>query len=149
MRKTVFSIIIASIVGIFVFACSTDAKKPISISVDEDVVVALSNYVEGDSVNATPACLLEDTVRISELLYHSEDDEITVPFKFSDTTKYAEITEHNLEKKIAISINGRVVSTPVVKMRIENGACSATLPKSQILDIFPKVRVEDFNSIKN
>lgn len=62
---------------------------------------------------------------------------ITVPFNFSDTTKYAAIIEANLDKRIAISVNGKVVSKPVVKTKLTNGACSILLTEEQTKQLFP------------
>ena len=109
--------------------CTT--KTPSKINVDGNVVAAV--YSVSDTVNSTVAtteCLLEETVHITELLQYPHDEEITMPFHFTDTTKYAEITGNN----------GHIVSTPVVKMKISNGACSVTLPESQILPAKPTMR---------
>ena len=66
-----------------------------------------------------------------------------MPFNFSDTAKYAEITENNLGKRIAIAINGQVVSTPVVKMKIDNGACSVVLDDAQVAKLLPNVNIKN------
>ena len=119
--------------------CTT--KTPSKINVGGNVVAAV--YSVSDTVNSTVAtteCLLEETVHITELLQYPHDEEITMPFHFTDTTKYAEITGENIGKRIAIGINGHIVSTPVVKMKISNGACSVTLPESQILPAKPTMR---------
>lgn len=138
--NSLFSVLLASLVAIYAIACSGNAQNPSKINVDEDIIVAIYPTIDnGDTVEAISPCLLEDTVHVSELIHYPGDDGITIPFNLSDTTKYAEITERNIEKRIAISINGRVVSTPVVKMKIANGACSVILPKSQISTIFPAI----------
>lgn len=72
-----------------------------------------------------------------------------MPFNFSATTKYAEITESNLDKRIAISVNGQVVSTPIVKMKLDNGACSVELNDAQIADLFPNVNVKELKTANN
>ena len=69
-----------------------------------------------------------------------------MPFIFSDTAKYAELTGNSLGKRIAISVNGQVVSTPVVKMKIENGACSVVLDEVQRKALFPNITIEGLNS---
>ena len=138
--NSLFSVLLASLVAIYAIACSGNAQNPSKINVDEDIIVAIYPTIDnGDTVEAISPCLLEDTVHVSELIHYPGDDGITIPFNLSDTTKYAEITERNIEKRIAISINGRVISTPVVKMKIANGACSVILPKSQISTIFPTI----------
>lgn len=148
--NSLFSVLLASLVALYAIACSGNAQNPSKINVDEDIIVAIYPTIDnGDTVEAISPCLLEDTVHVSELIHYPGDDGITIPFNLSDTTKYAEITERNIEKRIAISINGRVVSTPVVKMKIANGACWVILPKSQISTIFPTITIEDLNKIKN
>lgn len=138
--NSLFSVLLASLVALYAIACSGNAQNPSKINVDEDIIVAIYPTIDnGDTVEAISPCLLEDTVHVSELIHYPGDDGITIPFNLSDTTKYAEITERNIEKRIAISINGRLVSTPVVKMKIANGACSVILPKSQISTIFPTI----------
>lgn len=138
--NSLFSVLLASLVALYAIACSGNAQNPSKINVDEDIIVAIYPTIDnGDTVEAISPCLLEDTVHVSELIHYPGDDGITIPFNLSDTAKYAEITERNIEKRIAISINGRVVSTPVVKMKIANGACSVILPKSQISTIFPTI----------
>lgn len=138
--NSLFSVLLASLVAIYAIACSGNAQNPSKINVDEDIIVAIYPTIDnGDTVEAISPCLLEDTVHVSELIHYPGDDGITIPFNLSDTAKYAEITERNIEKRIAISINGRVLSTPVVKMKIANGACSVILPKSQISTIFPTI----------
>lgn len=69
-----------------------------------------------------------------------------MPFTFSDTAKYAELTGNSLGKRIAISVNGQVVSTPVVKMKIENGACSVVLDEAQRKALFPNINIEELKS---
>ncbi len=138
--NSLFSVLLANLVAICAIACSGNAQNPPKINVDEDIIVAIYPTIDnGDTVEAISPCLLEDTVHVSELIHYPGDDGITIPFNLSDTAKYAEITERNIEKRIAISINGRVLSTPVVKMKIANGACSVILPKSQISTIFPTI----------
>lgn len=138
--NSLFSVLLASLVALYAIACSSNAQNPSKINVDEDIIVAIYPTIDnGDTVEAISPCLLEDTVHVSELIHYPGDDGITIPFNLSDTAKYAEITERNIEKRIAISINGRVLSTPVVKMKIANGACSVILPKSQISTIFPTI----------
>ena len=138
--NSLFSVLLANLVAICAIACSGNAQNPSKINVDEDIIVAIYPTIDnGDTVEAISPCLLEDTVHVSELIHYPGDDGITIPFNLSDTAKYAEITERNIEKRIAISINGRVLSTPVVKMKIAHGACSVILPKSQISTIFPTI----------
>ena len=144
-RSSIFSILLASLVSLIAIACNANTEDPTKISVDQDVIVAIySTSQNGGVVDTISPCLMEETVHISELLHYPNDKGITVPLNLSDTTKYAEITESNLDKRIAIAINGQVVSTPVVKMRLDNGACSVVLDDTQVAKLFPNVNIEDF-----
>lgn len=146
-RNSFFSILLASLVSFMAIACNANAEDPTKISVDQDVMVAIySTSQNGGVVDMISPCLLEETVHISELLHYPDDEGLTMPFSISDTAKYAEITESNLGKRIAIAINGQVVSTPVVKMRLDNGACSVVLDDTQVAKLFPNVNIEDFKS---
>ena len=85
---------------------------------------------------------MKETVHISELVRYPDDNEITMPFHFKDVEQYAQITETNIDKRIAIIINGDIVSTPVIKIKISDGACSVLLSKEQIAKYFPNIQVE-------
>ena len=144
-RNSIVSFLLASLVGILAIACS--AKTPAKVSVDKDLSVAIYSTTErAGSIDTVSPCLLTEPVHISELLRYPDDNGITMPFTLSNTAKYAEITEDNLEKRIAISVNGQVLSTPVVKMKIENGACSVILDEKQTTDLFPTINIEDLKS---
>lgn len=146
-RYSVFTILLASLVSLIAIACNAKVEGPTKISVDQDFKVAIfSTSGNGGAVDTISPCLLEETVHISELLHYPDDEGVTMPFSISDTAKYAEITESNLDKRIAIAINGQVVSTPVVKMRLDNGACSVVLDDTQVAKFFPNVSIEDFKS---
>ncbi len=146
-RNSVFPILLASLVSLIAIACNAKAEGPTQISVDQDLKVAIYSTSEnGSVVDTISPCLLEETVHISELLHYPDDEGVTMPFSIADTAKYAEITESNLDKRIAIAINGQVVSTPVVKMRLDNGACSVVLDDIQVAKFFPNVSIEDFKS---
>ena len=140
-RNLIVTFLFASLVGILAIACS--AKTPAKVSVDKDISVAIYSTTEREgAIDTVSPCLLAETVHISELLRYPDDDEITVPFNFKDVEKYAQITETNLDKSIAIIINGDIVSTPVIKMKISDGACSVLLSKEQIAKYFPNIQVE-------
>ena len=146
-RNSFFSLLLASLVSLIAIACNANTEDPTKISVDKDVIVTIySTSQNGGVVDTISPCLMEETVHISELLHYPNDKGITLPFNLSDTTKYAEITESNLDKRIAIAINGQIVSTPVVKMRLDNGACSVVLDNTQVDKLFPNVNIEDFQS---
>lgn len=144
-RNLIVTFLFASLVGILAIACS--AKTPAKVSVDKDISVAVYSTIEREgAIDAVSPCLLTETVHISELLRYPDDNGITMPFTLSDTAKYAEITGNNLEKRIAISVNGQVLSTPVVKMRIENGACSVILDEKQTKELFPTINIDELKS---
>ena len=137
-NNSIISILVASFIGIPVIACNTNAEAPAKVSVDKNVVVSIYPTIDkGDTIEIVSPCLMEETVHISELLHYPDDDSFTMPFNFSDTAKYAEITERNLDRRIAISLNGEVVSTPVARMKSEDGACSVALDEAQAKALFP------------
>lgn len=144
-KNLIVTFLLASFVGILAIACS--AKTPAKVSVDKDISVAVYSTVKSEgTIDTVSPCLLTETVHISELLRYPDDEGITMPFTLSDTAKYAEITGDNLEKRIAISINGQILSTPVVKMKIKNGACSVILDEKQAKDLFPTINIEELKS---
>ena len=148
-KKSIFTILTASLVCILAVACKANADTPSKVNVDKDVIVAIYSTFNNEGVTDTVSpCLLEETVHVSELLHYSGDEGLTMPFNLSDTTKFAEITATNLDKRIAIVINGQVISTPVVKMRLDNGACSVVLDDAQMAKLFPNVNMEELKSNK-
>ena len=157
-KQSIFTILTASLVCILAVACKANADTPSKVNVDKDVIVAIYSTFNNEGVTDTVSpCLLEETVHVSELLHYSGDEGLTMPFNLSDTTKHEhihhisevkEITATNLDKRIAIVINGQVISTPVVKMRLDNGACSVVLDDAQMAKLFPNVNMEELKSNK-
>jgi len=146
-KQSIFTILTASLVCILAVACKANADTPSKVNVDKDVIVAIYSTFNNEGVMDTVSpCLLEETVHVSELLHYSGDEGLTMPFNLSDTTKFAEITATNLDKRIVIVINGQVISTPVVKMRLDNGACSVVLDDVQVTKLFPNVNMEILKS---
>ncbi len=146
-KKSIFTILIASLGCIFAVACKSNPDTPSKVDMDKDVIVAIYSTSENeDRTDTVSPCLLEEIVHVSELLHYSGDEGVTMPFNLSDTTKYAEITASNLDKRIAIVINGQVVATPVVKMRLDNGACSVVLDDAQVTKLFPNINMEGLKS---
>ena len=146
-KQLIFTILTASLVCILAVACKANADTPSKVNVDKDVIVAIYSTFNNEGVTDTVSpCLLEETVHVSELLHYSGDEGLTMPFNLSDTTKFAEITATNLDKRIAIVINGQVISTPVVKMRLDNGACSVVLDDAQVTKLFPNINMEGLKS---
>lgn len=149
-RNSVISAILAGILGVLVNACNYNSNAPSEVIVNRDIEVAIySTSDKGGVVDTISPCLMKETIHISELLHYPNDEGITMPFNLSDTTKYAEITASNLDKRIAISVNGQVVSTPVVKMELDNGACSVILNDAQIADLFPNVNINELKASNN
>ena len=146
-KQLIFTILTASLVCILAVACKANADTPSKVNVDKDVIVAIYSTFNNEGVMDTVSpCLLEETVHVSELLHYSGDEGLTMPLNLSDTTKFAEITATNLDKRIVIVINGQVISTPVVKMRLDNGACSVVLDDVQVTKLFPNVNMEILKS---
>ena len=146
-KQLIFTILTASLVCILAVACKANADTPSKVNVDKDVIVAIYSTFNNEGVTDTVSpCLLEETVHVSELLHYSGDEGLTMPLNLSDTTKFAEITATNLDKRIVIVINGQVISTPVVKMRLDNGACSVVLDDVQVTKLFPNVNMEILKS---
>ncbi len=144
MRTNNFiTILLAIIITMFAIGCSNNSQKPDTFKINAEIPVELClTENQNGSIIAVQPSLMKDTVHISELVRYPGDNEITAPFYFKDIEKYAQITEANLDKRIAICINGEIVSTPVIKMKISNGACSVLLSKKQIANYFPNIHVE-------
>ncbi len=141
MRNSFFTILFASILGTIAISCNDKSNAP--IKVDREFVVAIYSTTDRDgALDTISPCLLEETVHISELRHYPNDEDLTMPFNLSDTIKYAEITETNLNKRIAICINGQVAYTPVVKMRLNNGACSVLIDDELMKELFPEVNIK-------
>lgn len=142
-----FTILLASILGIIAISCNDKSNAPMKVNVNRDLVVAIYSTADIDgAIEPVTPCLLEETVHISELLLYPNDKGITMPFVLSDTIKYAKITEGNLNKRIAIFINGQVVSTPVVKMKLDNGRCSVMLDDTQFTTLFPNINIQELQA---
>lgn len=136
-RKLIISA--ATAFSLFILGCTANTNALTKISVNKTINIAVSQTEEReDSIIPVLPYLIEETIHISELVRYPQDNGlITIPFNFSDTKKYADITEANLEKRIAISVNGNVIYTPVVKAKLNNGACLVLLTKEQAEQLFP------------
>lgn len=138
-------------VGMLVIGCGNrqEAPKEEPVSKSMDIAIFAAVQTEGEFTPVEPA-LLQEKVSVDKLLHYDRDgDFITVPFHFKDSTIYAKITEEYIDKHIAITADGEVVATPMVKMRIGNGACSFLLSKEQALMLFPKENIEKLLSGSN
>lgn len=65
------------------------------------------------------------------------DGNIQVAFKFSDTAKWAAITQDNTGKRLAIFVNGKLINAPQINTTITSGNCSVTFPASQAHKYLP------------
>lgn len=125
-------------------ACAGGAMQSDEVKVDTVLTVAIFNVTEVDGVfTSVQPPLITDTVSVSRLIhYPGYGDSITVPFQFNDTVCYADITRSNINRRIAIAVDGNVVATPMVKMQIDNGACSFMLSRQQAERLFSKSAID-------
>lgn len=139
--SAIFTICLAAILAI---GCGDKKEWPKQETIDKNLNIAIYAATETDGQLApVEPPLLQEIVSLHEIIhYDSDGDFITVPFRFKDSTKYARITAANINKRIAITANGEIVATPIVKMRIGNGACSFLLSKEQAKRLFTKEKVE-------
>lgn len=72
--------------------------------------------------------LISERVQIKELYKWPDDsDHIQVSFNFYDKEKWAAITRNNIGRRLAMSVDGKLVCDPQVNMAIEEGACAVSL----------------------
>ncbi|MDE6495589.1 MAG: hypothetical protein K2L30_05075 [Duncaniella sp.] len=137
MKHLLLSIISTALVAISTGAC-VEKSTPKVTEVDKNLKISIYQTETKDgTVTPVPPALLEETVHISNLVHYAENgDSVTVPFYFSNVEKYSEITGNNIEKQIAIGINGKIIATPTVKMQLNNGACSVLLSQEQVSELF-------------
>ena len=144
VTKLFFAIMTVCTIGILVIGCGNKNELPQEESVNQNLNVAIyaATETEGKITPLEPA-LLQECVSLDKIIHYDRDgDYITVPFQFKDSVGYAKITEANIGKRIVITVNGEVVATPMVQMRIGNGACSVLLSKEQAQKLFPEEKIE-------
>lgn len=142
-RQILLSVILTVFVGLVFITCTFNSNVPSKIDVDKNLTVAVySTERNNGPTEVSSSYLIEETVHVSELLQYPKEDWLTVPFNFTDTVKWAEITESYINKRIAISVDGHIVYTPVIKMKLENGACSVILNPKQTKELFPGINFE-------
>ena len=144
IKRLFFAIMTACTIGILVIGCGNKNELPQEESVNQNLNVAIyaATETEGKITPLEPA-LLQECVSLDKIIHYDRDgDYITVPFQFKDSVGYAKITEANIGKRIVITGNGEVVATPMVQMRIGNGACSVLLSKEQAQKLFPEEKIE-------
>lgn len=120
--------------------CSGRSEAPIRISVDKYFTIALLPE-ETSATDTQSAALLREKVHVTELVRYPGEETATMPFTFTDVKKYAGITGSNIGKRIAVSVNGEITSSPMVKMQIDNGACSVILDSLQLSRLFPEIKI--------
>lgn len=77
--------------------------------------------------------VLSEKVKVTEVnSISSYGGDVQVAFKFPDADKWAEITRKNIGKRLAIFVNGQLMSAPQVNTEIEHGNCSVTIPASGV-----------------
>lgn len=144
IKRLFFAIMTACTIGILVIGCGNKNELPQEEGVNQNLNVAIyaATETEGKITPLEPA-LLQECVSLDKIIHYDRDgDYITVPFQFKDSVGYAKITEANIGKRIVITVNGEVVATPMVQMRIGNGACSVLLSKEQAQKLFPEEKIE-------
>lgn len=120
--------------------CSGHSEAPATLSVDKYFTIVLFP----EEINATDSqsvALFREKVHVTQLISYPGEETVTMPFAFTDVKKYAGITGSNIGKRIAVSINGEITSSPMVKMQIDNGACSVTLDSLQLSRLFPEIKI--------
>lgn len=125
--------------------CSDRSEAPVRISVDKYFTIDLFPE-ETSATDTQSAALLREKVHVTELVRYPSEETVTMPFTFTDVKKYAGITGSNIGKRIAVSVNGEITSSPMVKMQIDNGACSVTLDSLHISRLFPEIKIRSLQS---
>jgi preprotein translocase subunit SecD len=144
VTRLFFAIMTVCTIGILVIGCGNKNELPQEETVNRNLNVAIyaAMETEGKITPLEPA-LLQECISLDKIIHYDRDgDYITVPFQFKDSVGYAKITEANIGKRIVITVDGEVVATPMVQMRIGNGACSVLLSKEQAQNMFPKEKIE-------
>lgn len=88
--------------------------------------------------------ILSEKVKITEnnsIMSYGGD--IQVAFKFPDVDRWATVTRQNIGKRLAIFVNGRLMSAPQVNTSIESGSCSVTFPAEVKDDYLPNFDLEN------
>lgn len=74
--------------------------------------------------------LLSENVSIREIEEISNNkDVLQLFFTLSDKERFATITKANINKKLAMSVNGEIVYIPTVMNEITSGNCTVIIPK--------------------
>lgn len=144
IKRLLFTFLSVCSIVILGAGCGNKNQWPDEETVNKNLNIAIyaATETDGTFIPVEPM-LLQENVAIDKLLHYDGDsDLITVPFRFKNSVEYAKITAENVGRHIVITADGEVVSTPMVKMRIDNGACSFLLSKYQAQKFFPKDIIE-------
>ncbi len=145
VTRLFLSIMTVCTIGILVIGCGKKNELPQVETVNQNLNVAIYAAMENEGeITPLEPALLQECVSLHKIIhYDSDGDYITVPFQFKDSVGYAEIPEANIGKRIVITVDGEVATTPMVKMRIGNGACSFLVSKEQAQSLFPRTEIEN------
>lgn len=151
LKKPFLSVITICAISLHIAGCGNKNETPNEAIIRMNMNVAIYAAIETDGqIAPAPPALLQEMVSLDKLLHYDRDgDCITVPFHFKDSELFAKITESNINKRIVITADGEVVSSPLVRMRIANGACSFLLSEEQAQKFFPKETIEKLLAGKN
>lgn len=89
--------------------------------------------------------LLIDRVQITEEAVQAYGGDIQVGFRFSNAGKWAEITEENIGQRLAVVVDGQLMSAPQVNTQITSGNCTVTIPDEKIHRFLPELDLEKIN----
>lgn len=151
IKRHFYAIMTFCLTGTLVIGCGNKNELPQEQTVNRNLNVAIYAATETDGeITPTAPVLLQESVSLDKIIHYDRDgDSITVPFHFKDSIEYAKITAANIGKRIAITADGEVVATPLVKMQIGNGACSFLISREQALKLFPKEKIDKLLSGSN
>lgn len=76
--------------------------------------------------------VMAETVTVSEVSDLEDGaDDVIASFHFSDCSRWAGVTVSNIGRRIAVAVNGQVVSAPMVMSEIKEGGCSVVLGRGR------------------
>ncbi|MDE6310374.1 MAG: hypothetical protein K2L96_00955 [Muribaculaceae bacterium] len=87
--------------------------------------------------------LLSEKVKVTKVSYiPSCYGGFQVAFRFPDAEKWAAITAGNIGQRLAVIVNGQLMSAPQVNTEITSGHCSVSLPEDAIHKFLPGIDIE-------
>ncbi len=132
----------------------TDTARVSALLAANDSLLAARGYVwqwvkygsaeSVDLVVMPSAPLLREEVTVTDVSPIADCDGIVqVAFRFDDRRRWEEITDANVGRRLAIAVDGRVLSAPQVNMAISGGACAVTLPTQNLSELLPGREMAD------